>query len=175
MDMNEYRVLSVHLKDYETIKNWAYHTSNDEKDVVSRIVENFDQKILSNKKEQLKTIHYSSDQHRGLFEKYLGIDQFSNYKSDHLLCFYINSYLGIYIKDLENPMKWIGSWNEDRTQFKASTQYRKLEGDKKRLVDYANVLLSETDPLCILTVFSHIENENVVLAQEMLRLKLLKL
>ncbi|MDN7243018.1 hypothetical protein QWY14_14475 [Planococcus sp. N028] len=41
MDMNEYRVLSAHLKDYETIKNWAYHTSNDEKDIVSRLVKHF--------------------------------------------------------------------------------------------------------------------------------------
>lgn len=110
-----------------------------------------------------------------LFEKYLEIDQFSNYKSDHLLCFYINSYLGIYINDLENPMKWIGSWSEDCTQFNVSTQYKKLAEGKKKLVDYANVLMSETDPLCVLNVFSYIENVSVILAQEMLRLKLLKL
>lgn len=175
MDMNEYRVLSVHLKDYETIKNWAYHTSKDEKDIVSHIVEHFNQKILTDRKESLESIYYSSDQHKELFEKHLGIEQFSNYKSNHLVCFYINSYLGIYIKDLDDPMKWIGDWNEDHTQFKASTQYRKLEKDDKRLVDYASVLLSETDPLCILTVFSHIENKNVILAQEMLRLKLIKI
>lgn len=71
-------------------------------------------------------------------------------------------------------MGWIGSWNEDRTKFKESAQHKKFDKEKKRLVDYENVLLSETDPLCILKVFSHIENENVFLVQEMLRLKLLK-
>jgi hypothetical protein len=50
-----------------------------------------------------------------------------------------------------------------------------MKDSRLTLVDYANVLLYETDPLCILKVFSKIENENVVLAQEMLRLKLLKL
>lgn len=42
-------------------------------------------------------------------------------------------------------------------------------------MDYANVLMYETDPLCILKVFSYIENKNLVLAQEMLRLKFLRL
>lgn len=72
-------------------------------------------------------------------------------------------------------MKWIGSWSEDCTKSNVSTQYKKLAEGKKRLVDYVNVLMSETDPLRVLNVFSYIENVNVILAQEMLRLKLLKL
>lgn len=99
-----------------------------------------------------------------MFKKYLEIEQSSSYKSDHLLCFHINSYLGIYLKDLVDPLKWTGDWNEDHTQFKASIQYRKIKEGEKRLVDYANVLLSEKDTLCILNVCSHIENKNVILA-----------
>lgn len=130
---------------------------------------------LSIKEKELESIYYSSDKHKKLFDKHLKIDQFINYKSDNLLCFCINSFLGLYIEDLNELMAWRGKWDEDHKNFKASTQYTELEEDKKRLVDYANVLMYETDPLCILKVFSHIENKNVVLAQEMLRLKFQKL
>lgn len=175
MDMNEYRVLSVSTKDYNTIMDWAHPSAYTGEEVVSIIVEHYKKTLLSMKEKELHSIYYASGKHKELFEKHLKIEQFSNYKSDNLLCFYINSFLGIYMKDLDNPMEWVGAWNENRTKFKASDQYKKLEEDEKSLVDYANVLLYETDPLCILRVFSHIKNKNVLLAQEMLRLKLKRL
>lgn len=175
MDMNQYRVLSVHAKDYNTIMNWAHPSAYTGEEIVSIIIEHYKKTILSIREKELESIYYSSDKHKKLFDKHLEIDQFSNYKSDNLLCFYINSFLGLYIEDINEPMAWIGKWDEDHKNFEASTQYKKLEEDKKMLVDYANVLIYETDPLCILKVFSHIENKNVVLAQEMLRLKFLRL
>ena len=174
MDMNRYRLLSVRAEDFDTIMNWGFPSAHNGAEVISIVVEHYKQKIISDKEKELQSIYYVSEEHKQLFEKHLKIDQFRNYKSDNLLCFYLNSFLGVYIKDLDNPMGWMGSWNEDRTKFKASAQYKKLDEEKHRLVYYANVLLYETDPLCILRVFSHIENENVLLAQEMLRLKLLK-
>lgn len=175
MDMNRYRVLSVHAEDYDTIMNWGFPSAYTGAEVVAELVKYYKYQILAGKEEELQSIYYASDEHKKLFEKHLEIDQFSNYKSDNLVCFYINSFLGMYVKDLDNPMEWIGSWNEDHTKFKESTKYKRLEPDKKRLVDYTNVLLYETDSLTILKVFSYIENKNVVLAQEMLRLKLLRL
>lgn len=173
--MNQYRVLSIRAEDYDTIMNWGFPSAYTGAEVVAELVKYYKYKILAGKEEELQSIYYASDEHKKLFEKHLKIDEFSNYKSNNLVCFYINSFLGMYVKDLDNPMEWIGSWNEDHTKFKGSAKYKRLKIDKKRLVDYTNVLLYETDPLSILKVFSHIENENVVLAQEMLRLKLLKL
>ncbi|MDE4084645.1 hypothetical protein PO902_06225 [Planococcus maritimus] len=175
MDMNQYRVLSIRVEDYDTIMNWGFPSAYTGAEVVAELVKYYRNKILADKEAELQYIYYASDEHKKLFEKHLKIDQFSNYKSDNLVCFYINSFFGMYVKDLDNPMEWVGSWNEDHTKFKESAKYKRLKIDKKRLVDYANVLLYETDPLSILKVFSHIENENVVLAQEMLRLKILKL
>lgn len=173
--MNRYRMLSVRAEDYDTIMNWGFPSAYTGAEVVAELVKYYKYKILAGKEEELQSIYYASDEHKKLFEKHLKIDQFSNYKSDNLVCFYINSFLGMYVKDLDNPMEWIGSWNEDHTKFKESAKYKRLETDRKRLVDYTNVLLYETDSLTILKVFSHIENKNVVLAQEMLRLKLFKL
>lgn len=173
--MNQYRVLSVHAKDYDTIMNWGFPSAYTGAEVVAELVKYYKYKILAGKEEELQSIYYASDEHKKLFEKHLKIDQFSNYKSDNLVCFYINSFLGVYVKDLDNPMEWIGSWNEDHSKFKESAKHKRLEKEQKRLLVYTNALLYETDPLCILKVYSHIENENVILAQEMLRLKLLKL
>lgn len=173
--MNQYRVLSVHAEDYDTIMNWGFPSAYTGAEVVAELVKYYKYKILAEKEEELQSIYYASDEHKKLFEKHLKIDHFSNYKSDNLVCFYINSFLGMYVKDLDNPMEWIGSWNEDHTKFKESAKYKKLGKEQKRLLDYTNTLLYETDPLCILKVYSHIENENVILSQEMLRLKLLKI
>lgn len=173
--MNRYRVLSVHAEDYDTIMNWGFPSAYTGAEVVAELVKYYRNKILADKEKALQSIYYASDEHKKLFEKHLEIDQFSNYKSDNLICFYMHSFLGMYVKDLDNPMGWIGSWNEDHTKFKESAKYKRLETDKKRIVDYTNVLLYETDPLTILKVFSHIENKNVVLAQELLRLKIKKI
>lgn len=175
MDMTEYRVLSVRAEDYDTIMNWGFSSGYDGAEVISIILKYHKTRILSNKEKELEFIYYVSEEHKELFEKHLKLDEFLNYTNDILLCFYVNSLIGVYSKDLKNPLAWLGKWNEQHTVFKESAKYKKLEMDKKKLVDYANALLYETDPLCILKVLSLIENENVIVAQEMLRLKLLKL
>ncbi|WP_214798640.1 MULTISPECIES: hypothetical protein [unclassified Exiguobacterium] len=175
MDMAEYKTLSIYAKDYDTIMKWGFGSGYNGAEVISTILEFHKTRILSNRERELEFIYYVSDEHKELFEKHLAIDQFSNYTNDILLCFYINSLIGIFTKDLEKPMEWLGKWNEEHTVFKESAKYKKLEIEKKRLIEYANVLLYETDPLVILKMLSRIDNDNVVVAQEMLRLKLLKL
>lgn len=153
VDMNRYRMLSVRAEDYDTIMNWGFSSAYTGAEVIAELMKYYKYKILA---EELQSIYYASEEHKKLFEKHLKINHSNNYT-----------------KNLENPVDWIGDWNEERTMFKESPIYKKLCKEMKRLVDYANVLLYETNPLCIIKVFSYIENKNVVLAQEMLRLKLL--
>ena len=87
MDMNQYKILSVHSNDYNTIKDWAYYSPYSEMEIVSYLVEHYKHKLLSEKQEQLDSIYFATDEHRTLFKKYLILDQFRNYKSDNLICF----------------------------------------------------------------------------------------
>ena len=111
MDMNRYRLLSVRAEDFDTIMNWGFPSAHNGAEVISIVVEHYKQKIISDKENELQSIYYVSDEHKELFEKHLKIDQFRNYKSDNLLCFYINSFLGVYIKD---PFHIVVRWHNIR-------------------------------------------------------------
>lgn len=172
MNRKSYSLVRVYTEDFILLKEWAYESNTTVIDVISVLTKSFNEKILLG---NMHPSYFLSDEHKTLYIKHLEIESPILFTQNILIGFYMNSAIGKFNEDIKNPLNWLGDWNKGKAVFMGNEKYLALEEDKKQLVDFANELLINPDPIKMLEALAHIEISNLAAAQEMLRLKLLKI